>query len=63
VCAYSLRLRDRPTISTPLSWDEVADVTDPDDIAFEAADVLDRVDRFGDLYADSVTLEQELPAL
>jgi hypothetical protein len=38
-------------------------VTDPDDIAFEAADVLDRVDRFGDLYADSVTLEQELPAL
>jgi bifunctional non-homologous end joining protein LigD len=63
VCAYSLRLRDHPTVSTPLSWDEIADVTDPDDLAFEAADVLDRVDQFGDLYADSVTLEQELPQL
>ena len=63
VCAYSLRLRDRPTVSTPLSWDEVADVDDPDALAFEAADVLARVEEFGDLYADSVTLEQELPQL
>ena len=38
-------------------------LTDPDALAFEAADVLERVDELGDLYADSVTLEQELPQL
>jgi bifunctional non-homologous end joining protein LigD len=63
VCVYSLRLHDMPTVSTPLGWDEVADATDPDELAFEAADVLARVDEYGDLYAESVTLEQELPAI
>ncbi|HEV7524515.1 MAG TPA: non-homologous end-joining DNA ligase [Acidimicrobiia bacterium] len=66
VCAYSLRLRDRPTVSTPLEWSEVEaalDGGDPDALAFEAADVLTRVDERGDLYADSLTLHQALPAL
>ena len=63
VCAYSLRLHDMPTVSTPLGWDEVADANDADELAFEAPDVLARVAEYGDLYADSVTLEQELPAL
>jgi bifunctional non-homologous end joining protein LigD len=63
VCAYSLRLRDRPTVSTPLGWDEVEAATDPDALSFEARDVVDRVEQYGDLYAESLTLEQELPAL
>jgi bifunctional non-homologous end joining protein LigD len=66
VCAYSLRLRDRPTISTPLAWSEVEealDANDPDTLAFEADAVLARVDEHGDLYADSLTLHQALPAL
>jgi bifunctional non-homologous end joining protein LigD len=63
VCAYSLRLRDRPTVSTPVSWDEVADANDPDALVFEAADVLARVEQLGDLYEPSITVQQELPAL
>jgi bifunctional non-homologous end joining protein LigD len=63
VCAYSLRLRERPTVSTPLSWDEIADATDPDELAFESADVLARVAESGDLYSDSLDLHQELPEL
>ena len=63
VCAYSLRLRERPTVSTPLSWDEIADADDPDSLSFESADVLARVAESGDLYSDSLDLHQELPGL
>jgi bifunctional non-homologous end joining protein LigD len=63
VCAYSLRLRDHPTVSTPMSWDEVADARDADALAFEADDVLARVDARGDAYAPSLSEEQELPEL
>jgi bifunctional non-homologous end joining protein LigD len=63
VAAYSLRLRDLPTVSTPLSWDEVAAVESADELMFQAPDVLDRVDRRGDLYEASLTLRQEIPAL
>jgi bifunctional non-homologous end joining protein LigD len=63
VCAYSMRLQDHPTVSTPLSWDEVSDVTDPDELFFLAPDVPARVEESGDFYADSLTLEQELPQL
>jgi bifunctional non-homologous end joining protein LigD len=66
VCAYSLRLRDRPTVSTPVSWDEVDDALTHDDadaLHFETADVLARVETHGDLYAASLTVHQELPAL
>ena len=65
VAAYSLRAREAPTASTPLSWDEVSDAVDsgePDDLRFEAADVLERVERDGDRFAPVLELEQELPA-
>jgi bifunctional non-homologous end joining protein LigD len=60
VCVYSLRGRERPTVSTPLEWSEL---DDPGALVFEAADVLDRVERHGDLFAPVVELEQELPSL
>ena len=63
VCAYSMRLQDHPTISTPLSWDEVSDVTDPDELFFVASEVPDRVEEFGDFFEDALTIEQELPQL
>ncbi len=66
VCAYSLRLHDRPTVSTPLSWSEVEaalDSGDADTLAFEAGAVLARVAEHGDLYAESLTLQQALPTL
>jgi bifunctional non-homologous end joining protein LigD len=65
VCVYSLRARERPTVSTPLAWDEVEDVAqkgDPDLVVFEADDVLQRVERDGDLFAAVAELEQTLPA-
>jgi bifunctional non-homologous end joining protein LigD len=61
---YSLRAREHPTVSTPISWGEVdLGRTDPGAIRFEAADVLRRVAEHGDLFAPTLTLEQELPKL
>jgi bifunctional non-homologous end joining protein LigD len=60
VCVYSLRARERPTVSTPLRWEEL---DDPDSLVFEAADVLERVEEHGDLFAPVVELRQELPDL
>ena len=66
VCVYSLRARDRPTCSTPISWDEVEAVTrsgDPEDLVFTTDDVLARVEEHGDLFAPVLELEQRLPKL
>jgi len=65
VCAYSLRIRDRPTVSAPLRWDEVQDALDarePERLVFEAPDVLARVAEHGDLFEANLTVRQELPA-
>ncbi|MDG2027323.1 MAG: non-homologous end-joining DNA ligase [Acidimicrobiales bacterium] len=61
IAPYSLRAKDRPTVSTPLLWDEVADGADGEHLSFEAGDVLERVEQHGDLFAETLTLEQELP--
>jgi bifunctional non-homologous end joining protein LigD len=60
VCVYSLRARERPTVSTPVRWEEL---DDPEALVFEASDVLERVEEHGDLYAPVVELQQELPDL
>jgi bifunctional non-homologous end joining protein LigD len=60
VCVYSLRARERPTVSTPLRWEELED---PDALVFEAADVLERIEEHGDLFAPVVELQPELPEL
>ena len=62
IAAYSLRGNERPTVSTPISWDEVSDCADGEPLYFEAAEVVDRIDELGDLFAATATLEQELPA-
>lgn len=61
IAPYSLRGRDRPTVSTPLTWDEVADGADGEPLEFETAEVLVRVADHGDLFAPVVDLEQHLP--
>ena len=64
ISVYSLRAREQPTVSTPVSWEEVercADEGDPDQLVFEASDVLERVGRHGDLFAPVLELEQRLP--
>jgi bifunctional non-homologous end joining protein LigD len=57
VAPYSLRARELPTVSTPITWDEVAECRAPEDLVFTADDVLDRVDEHGDLYAPVLTAE------
>jgi bifunctional non-homologous end joining protein LigD len=66
VNVYSLRARDRPTVSTPLHWDEVEAVLgsrDPEELAFTSDAVLARVAEHGDLFRPVIELEQELPVL
>jgi bifunctional non-homologous end joining protein LigD len=51
VAPYSLRAREHPTVSTPVTWDEVAACQDVGDLFFTAPDVLARVEGHGDLFA------------
>ncbi|HEY1761082.1 MAG TPA: non-homologous end-joining DNA ligase [Acidimicrobiales bacterium] len=58
VAVYSLRARPEPTVSTPVTWQEVdacASGDDPNMLRFEADEVLKRVDKYGDLMAPLVT--------
>ena len=66
VAVYSMRARERPTVSTPVSWDEIDSAIaggDPEALRFEAPAVLNRVAESGDLLASLLTTQQELPAL
>ena len=62
IAPYSLRARAEPTVSTPVSWDEVARCAEGvAELRFESADVLRRVEDFGDLFAPVLHMAQELP--
>lgn len=60
---YSLRARPRPTVSTPVTWDEVERAAGGAQLSFDAGEVLGRVTERGDLFADTLTLRQSLPPL
>jgi bifunctional non-homologous end joining protein LigD len=62
VSVYSLRARERPTVSTPLTWGEV-EAGEAEALAFEADAVIERVEEHGDLFEPVVSLEQQLPEL
>ena len=51
VAPYSLRAMARPTVSTPVTWDEVGGCSRPEDLVFTSDDVLERVAGHGDLLA------------
>ncbi|HEU4944343.1 MAG TPA: non-homologous end-joining DNA ligase [Solirubrobacterales bacterium] len=66
IAVYSLRARERPTVSTPVTWEEVERAVkkdDADSLVFEAKDVLKRIEKDGDLFAPVLELKQELPEL
>jgi bifunctional non-homologous end joining protein LigD len=66
VCVYSLRAKQRPTVSTPVTWKEVEQCwarKDPNLLVFESDRVLDRVAQMGDLFEPVLTLKQKLPSL
>lgn len=64
VCVYSLRAKDQPTVSTPLTWDEVGKAAKSGAVlSFESDDVLKRIKLQGDLFAPVLSLKQKLPSL
>ncbi len=66
ISVYSLRARARPTVSTPVTWDEVEQALkkkDAERLVFEAKDVLARVEKTGDLFEPVQKLKQKLPQL
>ncbi|MFO1498405.1 MAG: non-homologous end-joining DNA ligase [Verrucomicrobiota bacterium] len=63
ICVYSLRAQEHPTVSTPVSWEEVDQalkIGDPAKLRFVSDDVLRRVEGRGDLFAEVLTLKQKV---
>jgi bifunctional non-homologous end joining protein LigD len=66
VCVYSLRAKERPSVSTPVTWKEVercARTGDARDLVFDSEAVLRRVESHGDLFAQLLKEKQKLPRL
>jgi hypothetical protein len=66
VAIYSLRARERPTVSTPVSWEEVERAFKKKDaslLVFEAPKTVARFEKMGDLFEPVLTLKQKLPTL
>jgi bifunctional non-homologous end joining protein LigD len=66
VSVYSLRARERQTVSTPITWEEVERTLKKKDaslLVFESHKTLERVEKTGDLFAPLLTLKQTLPKL
>jgi bifunctional non-homologous end joining protein LigD len=66
VNVYSVRARERPTVSTPVSWDEVDRCQregDPELLTFDTEQVVRRLDEQGDLFAPALSTVQSLPGL
>jgi bifunctional non-homologous end joining protein LigD len=66
VCVYSLRAKERPTVSTPVKWSEVEKCLDAKDgglLVFDSDQVLQRVEKLGDLFEPVLSMKQKLPPL
>jgi bifunctional non-homologous end joining protein LigD len=66
VAVYSLRARERPTVSTPVTWEEAERALKKKDanlLVFEAKQTVARVEKMGDLFAPVLELKQRLPNL
>jgi len=66
ICVYSLRAREQPTVSTPVTWDEVENCLrkkDMNTLVFRSDQVVERSEQHGDLYADVLKKKQKLPSL
>lgn len=66
VCVYSLRAKERPTVSTPVTWKEVENCLrkrDPNLLVFSSEQTLARVEEEGDLFSPVLQLKQRLPGV
>jgi bifunctional non-homologous end joining protein LigD len=61
VAPYSLRAKERPTVSTPVTWAEVEGCRTPRDLTFTSEDVLERLDEHGDLFGELDAHRVSLP--
>ncbi len=61
VAVYSVRARDEPTVSTPVTWEEVESARSREDLTFDTSAALDRLEHLGDLMAPVLTVKQDLP--
>ncbi|HEV2815588.1 MAG TPA: non-homologous end-joining DNA ligase [Solirubrobacteraceae bacterium] len=61
VCAWSLRGRPLPTVSTPLAWEELEAARSADDLVFSPAAAVERLEREGDPFAPVLSEVQALP--
>lgn len=66
VSVYSMRAKDRPTVSTPVTWKELEQCLkkeDPELLVFTSDQTLARVEKDGDLWEDLPKMKQKLPPL
>lgn len=66
VCVYSLRAKERPTVSTPVTWEEVEQLIKTKKagrLSFTTKEALQRVEKLGDLFEPVLKLKQKLPEL
>jgi bifunctional non-homologous end joining protein LigD len=61
VAVYSLRARPEPTVSTPITWDEVEACRNPADLRFTADQTLKRVEEHGDRFAPLLDASSAAP--
>ena len=64
ICVYSLRAKEEPTVSTPVTWNEVENCLKKKNaelLKFRCHQTLDRVEKLGDLFDPIETLKQKLP--
>jgi bifunctional non-homologous end joining protein LigD len=64
ICVYSLRAREEPTVSTPVTWHEVENCLKKkkaDLLKFRSGQVLARMEKLGDLFEPVETLKQKAP--
>jgi bifunctional non-homologous end joining protein LigD len=66
VSVYSLRARELPTVSTPVTWKDVETCLkkgNPELLAFTSDQVPERVEKMGDLFEPVLKLKQKLPPI
>jgi bifunctional non-homologous end joining protein LigD len=66
VCVYSLRAREKPIVSFPLSWEELEDsagLGDPEKLQIIHSEAVSRVEKKGDLFREVIVKKQKLPHL
>ena len=66
ICVYSLRAREKPMVSCPLSWEELETLAGegkPEKFLIAPAKAVERCEKSGDLFREVLVKEQRLPHL